>query len=60
MFLSLYPSDLRCAHLGLFSYYIIVLGAGINSVNTGVVIGNKIDNKIFELSTLAPWKVTNR
>lgn len=56
---SLSPSDLRYAHLGPFSYYIIVLGIWTRSVNTGVVIGNKLDNQIIELSKLAPWKITN-
>ena len=33
IFLLLYPSGLRYPHLGLFSYYIAVLGPGIKSVN---------------------------
>lgn len=35
IFLFLYPSGLRYAHLGLLSYYIAVLGPGIKSVNMG-------------------------
>jgi len=27
---------------------VLVLGAGVKSVNIGVVIGNKLDNQIFE------------
>lgn len=54
MFLYLYLSDLLYVYLGLFSYYIVVLRAGIKSVNTGVVTGNKLDNQIFELSKLTP------
>ena len=34
-----------------------VLGAGVNSVNTGAVIGNKLDNQIFEVSYSAAWKI---
>ena len=32
-----------------------VLGAGVKSVNTRVVIGNKLNNKIFEVSHSAGW-----
>ena len=46
-------------HISGFSATIAVLGPGIKSVNTGVVIGNKLDKQIFELSKLAPWKITN-
>lgn len=52
--------NLRCAHLGLFTCYIVVLGAGTKSVNTGVVIGNELDSQIFELSQLALWKIGTR
>ena len=34
-----------------------VLGAGVKSVNTGVVIGNKLDNQIFEVSHSGAWKI---
>ena len=34
-----------------------LLGAGIKFVSTGVVIGNKHDNQIFELSKLLLWKI---
>ena len=59
MFLYLYLSDLLYVYLGLFSYYIVVLRAGIKSVNTGVVTGNKLDNQIFELSKLTPQEIKN-
>ena len=34
-----------------------VLGAAIKSVNTGVVIGDKLDNQTFKFSQLEPWKI---
>ena len=34
-----------------------ILGAVIKSVNTGVVIGDKLDNQIFGLSQLESWKI---
>ena len=34
-----------------------LLGAAIKSVNTWVVIGDKLDNQIFGLSQLEPWKI---
>lgn len=37
----------------------LLLGAGIKSVDIGVVIDKKLDNQIFELSQLAPWKNQN-
>ena len=61
MFLFFYPSDLSSLCTSeLFSCYIVVPGAGMKSVNTGVVIGNKLDNQIFELSQLAPWEIGTR
>ena len=36
-----------------------MLGAAIKSVNTGIVIGDKLDNQIFGLSQLEPWKIKN-
>ena len=47
------PSD--CPFIG--SSITALLGAAIKSVITGVVIGDKLDNQIFGLSQLAPWKI---
>jgi len=35
----------------------LVFGAGIKPANAGIAIGDKLDNQIFELGQLAPWKV---
>ena len=40
--------------------HLFILGAGVKSVNTGVVIGDKLDNQIFEGSHLAGWKIKIR
>ena len=38
-------------------YYMRVTWIGIKSVKAGVVIGNKPNNQIFELSQLGPWRI---
>ena len=36
---------------------IIILGTGVNAVNTGVVNGHKLDSQIFEGSRSAGWEI---
>ena len=48
-----------CIFGNRFSLCLGVFGAAIKSVNTGAVIGDKLDNQIFGLSQLEPWKNQN-
>lgn len=50
------PGYLGHEDLGNRSGHIYALGVGIKSVNTGVVIGCKLNNEKFKLNQLAPWR----